>query len=269
MAEKSIPPANYLQQFEYPIWQLAKLDRLKALAIVEGRREPYPFTILELEHRAIGLFAQQWEQQVSTIFILKLDETERSKRHIPQPPANLTVWADSAHLYLARLGKRTAVAEWQGLLAQAVHLANNLTVAPVNAAAPRAALASDSKFLMFWWIVAGILPGLQILLGLHALSSVLNQGYYSICTTGREFAELRLGWQAYWYALALCLPLPALMASLYLQIRYAGRAGLTWRLLLAGALVWLMSFAGWTIAYKHTQVSQLDKQGQAVACVRK
>lgn len=269
MAEKSIPPANFLQQFEHPIWQLAKLDRLKAKAIVEGRREPYSFTVLELEHRATGLFAQQWEQQVSTIFILKLDETESSKRHIPSPPANATAWADKGHLYLARLGKRTAVAEWQGLLAQAVQLANNLTTTPAHATPPRAALATDAKFLMLWWIVAGMLPGLQVLLGLHALSSILSLGYYPSCSAGQEFAELRLGWQAYLFAVALCLPLPAILAGAYLQQRYAGRAGLVWRLSLAGALVLLLSFAGWAIAFKYTKVSHLDSQGQTVACYRK
>ncbi len=272
MAEKKIPPEGFLRQFSHPLWRAAKLDRLRAVSIVEGRRDAFAFSVLELEHRRTGLLANQTSLEISTIFIVHLNKTSPCWAITDAPP-DVKTWVDDRHVYLSRLGRRTQVKDWYYLLEQAVSVAGSLVEkSPQEGngeAEHRRARVSggmDIKCAVFWLLLAGILPMFEWMLGISVIVTILQKGYYDLCHPGNLNAMVRVGSDAWLFGLALFLPVPGQIACIVQLVRYFGRPGFALYMSLAGIATLTLAYAGLTIAFEHTtEVGQL-KDGTKIPC---
>lgn len=274
MAEKKTPPAGFLRQFKHPLWKAAKLDNLRAVSIVEGKRDVFAFTVLELEHRETGLLSGQWSVEVSTIFIIHLAKESPNWKTTYTPP-DAKVWVDDRHVYLSRLGQRTAVKEWSYLLEQAISVAETLvekSAAGVTGEAaldpPRVSQGVDIKVAAFWFAIAGVGPALEWMMGINVVTTVMQRGYYAYCPSGSQTAVLRVGADAWLFGLALCLPLLGHLAGVATRVRYYGRPGFAWRMACVGVATLVLAIAGFVVAFKHTAEVGHLKDGTTVPCLR-
>lgn len=252
MAVKQTPPPGYLGYFRNPLWRAAGLTNTRALSIVEGTRGGYPFTVLELEHRATRPTAGQLEDDITTVFILKLGRASDTWQNNMSSSNGATVWLDNDTLYLARVGVRTPVADWNDLLAAAIVAAQHATDAPSPTPVPeqRIRANADQQTVLFWVVVAGLLPGLEVVLGLYTMAADLLHRIFDLCY-GSGFTEhnqLLLG-------LALCLPIIGHFLGFKVMYDYYGRAGFTWRICLNIVLIWFLAIAGFAIAMEWTKLS--------------
>jgi hypothetical protein len=273
MAEKKTPPKGFLGQFNHPLWRVAKLDNLRAVSIVEGRRDAFAFTVLELEHRETGLLANQTSLEISTIFIVHLSKTSPCWAITDTPP-DVKTWVDDRHVYLSRLGRRTPVKDWSYLLEQAVAVAETLVEkssqdgnGETDRRPARVSEGVDVKWVAFWFSIAGIIPLLEWMTGVSVITTILQKGYYSYCKTGNPSAVLRVGSDAWLFGLALCLPVLGHIACIAQMVRYYGRPGFAWRMSLTGVATLALGFAGLTIAFKYTTEMAQLKDGTTIPCV--
>ena len=274
MAEKKTPPEGFLRQFSHPLWKAAKLDNLRAVSIVEGRRDAFAFTVLELEHSGTGLLTDESSREVSTIFIIDLNKAS-SLWAITHTPPDAKVWVDDRHVYLSHLGQRTPVKDWVHLLEQALSVAETLVERPADGVndgtaynPPRVSQGMDIKTVAFWFAIAGIVPFLEWMMGVNVLTTVLQKGYYGYCPSGSQTAVLRVGADAWLFGLALCLPLLGHFAGITTRARYYGRPGFGWRMAIVGVATVVLAIAGIVIAFKHTAEVGHLKDGTTVPCYR-
>lgn len=275
MAEKKTPPKGFLKQFSHPLWKAAKLDKLRAVSIVEGRRDAFAYTVLELEHRETGLLANQTSLEISTIFIVHLDKASPCWA-ITDAPADVKTWVDDRHVYLSRLGRRTPVKDWSYLLEQAVAVAETLVEkssqeghGETDHRPARVSEGVDVKWAAFWFAIAGIVPFFEWMTGMSVITTILQNGYYGHCDSGKLTAMVRVGFDAWLFGLALCLPVLGHIACIAQLVRYYGRPGFAWRMSLAGIATLVLGIAGFVVAFTYTaEVGQL-KDGTTVPCVNK
>ncbi|MFZ6676208.1 hypothetical protein [Undibacterium sp. Xuan67W] len=274
MAEKKTPPEGFLRQFKHPLWKAAKLDNLRAVSIVEGRRDTFAFTVLELEHCGTGLLTDESSREVSTVFIIYLNKAS-SLWALTHTPPDAKVWVDDSHVYLSRLGRRTPVKDWSHLLEQAIAVAETLVERPPDDikggaahTTPRVSQGMDIKTVAFWFAITGIAPTLEWAMGINVVASVLQEGYYGYCPSGSQTAVLRVGADAWLFGLALCLPLLGHVAGIATRVHYYGRPGFGWRMAIVGAATLVLAIAGIVIAFKHTEEVGHLKDGTTVPCYR-
>lgn len=274
MAEKKTPPEGFLRQFKHPLWKAAKLDNLRAVSIVEGKREAFAFTVLELEHGGTGLIPDETRREVSTVFIIYLNKAS-SRWAITHTPPDAKVWVDDRHVYLSRLGQRTPVKDWSHLLEQTLSVAETLVERSADGvddgtaySPPRVSQGMDIKTVAFWFAIAGIVPFLEWMMGINVVASVRQKGYFGNCPSGSQTAVLRVGADAWLFGLALCLPLLGHVAGLAAMARYYGRPGFGWRMSIVGVATLVLAIAGFVVAFKHTAEVGHLKDGTTVPCYR-
>ncbi len=269
MAEKITPPDNYLQRFQDPIWKKLKLDYPKALSLVEGQRNGHAFTILELRHRSAWLFTDEKSEQTSLIFIMALPDPSKRWKTTWQPEG-VRVWVDEGYVYLTRLAQRTPVKEWNQLLAQTQQVLETLAEVPADQQAAHQDApyenTNDARLILFWVIVAGLLPGLEWSLGLSYVGALLKSGFIRECASGQAWAQVGFGRDAWVFALALCLPLLGHIRGGFTITRFQGRRGLGWRLAVDGVLTLALAVGGLEVAMRHAPSAGNLADGTVISC---
>lgn len=265
MAVKQTPPPGFLGFYRNPLWRAAGLTEARALSIVEGTRGGYQFTVLELEHRSVRLTNERGTD-ITTVFILKLARASDTWQNNLSGSNGSTIWLDNDTLYLARIGVATPVADWNDLLAAAIHAAGQATDAPspVPIPEPRIRAKSHDGIVMSWLVVAGLLPGFQWLCGLYIIGAelltMLFDRCYRVVGNGAELSQHN----QILFGLALLLPMIGQIMGLKVMHDYQGREGFTWRIIVNAMLTGALAIGGFAMAMEWTKLSP-----EAVAKQRK
>ena len=166
------PSPDYLRKFLFPLWQKLDLEDCKPLQIVEGEQDGFPFTIIEMEHVAYGLLADNGRRTVSTFFIVGIPRRPGVRR-ISRHPAGFQASVDRDHVYLGEHGRRPRPREWNALLALTIGVAQELDSAPPGQPSPRVRPAGAGAIVYgFWTAVCALAAlffggyGLGVLVGL-------------------------------------------------------------------------------------------------------
>jgi hypothetical protein len=270
MAVKIAPPPGFLRRFDNPIWTKLQLQDAQAISLVVARREQHVFTILELKHRSDYLLLDNDSSVTSTVFIVELPDTTRrwEARHAPN---GFRVWADAGHLYLMRPGKPTPVREWDFVLKQALKTLETLVEVPAaqQKAHETAGYTSnaDTRKIIWFLVVAGLLPGLEWKEGMNFATELMQRGYVHICSShGEPWARVAEGSDAWIFALGLCLPLLGHLVSIKTVFLQVGRAGLDKRVFLTALLIWALAIGGLTLAFPHFPKAPALNDGRKVSC---
>ncbi len=118
-------PRDYLNKFSVPLWSKLDLEFCKPLSAIEGEQDGVQFTIINLQHRAYGLFADNGATDITTFFIAAIPEGIAG-RHISWQPAGYDVWVDTEYVYLAKPGKQARPKEWRHLIQLTIDVAKFL-----------------------------------------------------------------------------------------------------------------------------------------------
>lgn len=66
MAEHVEPSMKYLQKFTSPLWDLIDLENYKPVSIIEAQRAGFDVVIIDMQHRAYGLMADNGQTANTT-----------------------------------------------------------------------------------------------------------------------------------------------------------------------------------------------------------
>jgi hypothetical protein len=261
MAVKQTPPPGYLGYFRNPLWRAAGLTETRAESIVEGTRGGYAFTVLELRHRSMKL-TDEHGYDITTVFILKLGRASDTWQNNLSSSNGSSIWLDNDTLYLARIGVDTPVADWNDLLAEAIRAAGYATDVPsaTPTPAPRIRAKSHEQIVLFWVVVAGLLPGLEWLFGLYMIAAG------SLGAIAHSCFEVFPGHNQLLFGLALCLPMIGHFLALKIMYDYYGRPGFTWRILLNMVLIGILTCAGFAMAMEWTKSRPGAVAARALRC---
>ncbi len=235
-------PPGFLAQFGNPLWRVAGLTETRAVSIVEGVRQGYPFTVLELEHRSMKL-TQDRGTDITTVFILKLDRSSDHWQNNVFHGIAATVWV-------------------------AAGMATNVQHAH-PAPAPRPRTMADQKMQMLWLVVAGMLPALEWMSGLAITGQAVLASALHGCLPSTGYAAPLSGHNQVMFGFALCLPLIGQVMGLQITNKYYGREGYTWRICANGVLVVALAFAGMWLAFECTKIDPAGVQPLLCGSLRK
>ena len=116
---------DYLNKFPLPLWYKLDLESCKPLSAIEGEQDGVQFAIIDLQHRAYGLFADNGATDVTTFFITAIPEGIAG-RQVSWRPVDCDVSVDKEYVYLAKPGKPVRPKEWRHLIQLTIDVGNSL-----------------------------------------------------------------------------------------------------------------------------------------------
>jgi hypothetical protein len=135
VAERIPPPADFAKRFPNPLWKVLRLDTSFGgfTSLVTGERHGYSYMVVDLKHERTGLLASEEHlKTITTFFIVELPQPVAG-RTISRRPRGFATHADSRHVYLAKVGTQPRVADWLGILDEAIAVARTLQLPPSRA----------------------------------------------------------------------------------------------------------------------------------------
>jgi hypothetical protein len=193
-AENVKPADDYLDKFSSPLWDLIDLENCKPLTIVEGVRGGRPFVVIEMQHLAYGLLAENGKTATSTFFIVK--HLKQLNDKAIKPSSNeYQVSVDRDWVYLVIPSKKIRPANWEEMLTTTVEVAATLKdheVVPANQENPKKTYTPVGPGVIiesFWLIVYLVFAVIFLIFGLVGIS-----GMVYLADTRNE--SVVLGWQS-------------------------------------------------------------------------
>lgn len=265
------PDINYLTQFDHPLWKALKLRYYVPKLVVTKNVEGVEFTIIELQHAQTGLLATRpaYTKKTTTIFISPLPEAGDDWK-ITWNLGEYQTWVDSRHVYLARLNKKIPVKDWEShldLLAKVVNsLKKKSQEEKAAAKSERVWNTQDQRWIFFWLIVAGIIPGLMAAFFLGEIQHLLRDGYMTFCDGKVQYPRVIRGVPALAYLTLLALPPLGLIRLFYTISRRTGRPGFVLQLSAESILLIIAAVFSVTLAMKIVKW-QAPEDGTKRVCI--
>ena len=193
-AENLKPTSDYLKKFSSPLWDLIDLEDCKPLTIVEGVREGKPFVVIEMQHLAYGLLAENGNTATSTFFIVKHLQQLKDKTIKPSPN-EYQVSIDRDWVYLVLPSKKIRTGNWEEMLAKAIEIAathKEHGAVPPNQEKQQKTYTPVGPGVIFhslWLIVYLVFAVIFLIFGLVGISGMVH-----LADTRNE--SVVLGWES-------------------------------------------------------------------------
>ncbi len=196
MAEHVEPSMKYLQKFTSPLWDLIDLENYKPVSIIEAQRAGFDVVIIDMQHRAYGLMADNGQTANTTFFVLRHQSAYRQPQiadigRVRQYDVRLQVSVDSEAIYMAVPAKQIRPGEWEAILQIMATLAAELKETPatgqqhVKGRVSYRPVGAGYAVYLFWTIVSLIVAVTMLGFGLGGLF-----GLTKLAETWRESNKL-------------------------------------------------------------------------------
>lgn len=263
--------SRFDREFADPLWRRIGLGDLVLgfTSLLEGQQNGYSYMVADLAHSNTKLWNNKGGE-ITTFFIIELPRKAAGWR-LTRQPAEMLAYADTGHLYLAKVGSRPRVRKWPAILDEAIKIAESLQELTAEEAAKAAAdeprpNAWNKSWAIFVIIVAGLLPLFFVGISLSELSEFRRLGYIKSCQGVEEYAKVLTGRDAWTWIAGLGAPLPGLVAQFWLWVRFYDHRRFRIYLTVAGLITIALAWEGGKVAIHDAVWKASLDNGQQVAC---